>query len=181
MKRLFVLITMIALIIASACKLDAQVTARTALDNRSIRKSVTYYKYTGVAADTCGTEQDTLYFSIRINKDGPVNVNARINATRTGSTETYDMDLEGKVFLNDSWSKVNENATQTASKSLYQPETSLVDSVQTTVTGINANAMPGSGPNFYRYWRVFVGNDGTCGAADKLTINSVEWKIYIRK
>lgn len=178
MKRLFVFITMITLLFA-ACKLDAQVTARTALDNRSIRKSVTYYSYTGVAADTCGTEQDTLYFSIRINKDGPVNVNARINATRTGSTETYDMDLEGKVFENDSWSKVVENATQTASKSMYQPETSLVDS--TGFEKVSAHAMPGSGPNFFRYWRVFVGNDGTCGAADKLTINSVEWKIYIRE
>ena len=170
---------MIALLIAGACKTDAQTTARTGLDNHSLRKSVTYYSYTGVAADTCGTEQDTLFYSIRINKDGPVTVNARANLTRTGTTETYDIDLEGKVFLTDSWSKVLENATQTASKSLYQPETSMVDSLESTHVGV-ANAIPGSAAQFYRYWRVFIGNDGTCGAADKMTVNSIEFKIYKR-
>jgi len=173
MKRLFVFMTMALLLIAGACRVDAQVTARTAVQ-RTLSNRATYYKYTGVAADTCGTEQDTLYFEILTNKHGPTNVNARIEVTRTGSTESYDMDLEGKVFENDSWSKVNENATQTASLSLYQPETSLSDS-----TGV-ADAMPGSGANFYRYWRVFIGNDGTCGAADKLTVDYIIFKVYRR-
>ena len=178
MKRLFVFMTMALLLIAGACKVDAQVTARTAVQ-RTLSNRATYYKYTGVAADTCGTEQDTLYFEILTNKHVPTNVNARIEVTRTGTTESYDMDLEGKVFENDSWSKVVENATQSASKSMYQPETSMVDSLECTHVGI-ANAMPGSGPNFYRYWRVFIGNDGTCGAADKLTVDYIIFKIYRR-
>lgn len=177
MKRLFVFMTMALLLIAGACKVDAQVTARTAVQ-RTLSNRATYYKYTGVAADTCGTEQDTLYFEILTNKHVPTNVNARIEATRTGSTETYDMDLEGKVFENDSWSKVVENATQVASKSLYQPETSLVDSTGSLNT--LGDPMPGSGPNFYRYWRVFIGNDGTCGAADKLTVDYIIFKVYRR-
>ncbi len=177
MKRLFVFMTMALLLIAGACKVDAQVTARTAVQ-RTLSNRATYYKYTGVAADTCGTEQDTLYFEILTNKHGPTNVNARIEVTRTGSTETYDMDLEGKVFENDSWSKVVENATQSASKSLYQPETSLVDS--TGFEKVSAHAMPASGANFYRYWRVFIGNDGTCGAADKLTVDYIIFKVYPR-
>jgi hypothetical protein len=94
-----------------------------------LRRGATYYSYTGVAADTIGTEQDTLYFILRVNRDYPVNVNARVTAVRTGTTDSYDIDLEGKVFDGDSYSKVVENATQTASKSLYQPETSMVDSV----------------------------------------------------
>ncbi len=177
MKRLFVFITMALLLIAGACKVDAQVTARTAVQ-RTLSNRATYYKYTGVAADTCGTEQDTLYFEILTNKHGPTNVNARIEATRTGTTEEYDMDLEGKVFENDSWSKVVENAAQVASKSLYQPETSMVDSIGATTP--SADAMPGSGPNFYRYWRVFIGNDGTCGTADKLTVDYIIFKVYLR-
>lgn len=178
MKRLLIFITMALLLIAGGtCKVDAQVTARTAVQ-KTLSIRATYYKYTGVAADTCGTEQDTLYFEVRTNKHGPTNVNARIEVTRTGSTETYDMDLEGKVFENDSWSKVVENATQTASKSMYQPETSMVDS--TGFELVSAHAMPASGANFYRYWRVFIGNDGTCGAADKLTVNYIIFKVYPR-
>ena len=175
MKRL---IGFLILVLGFYAFASAQVTARTA-DNHVLRRSATYYKYTGVAADTCGTEQDTLYFILLVNRHGPVAVNARVNATRTGTTDSYDIDLEGKVFEGDSWNKVNENATQTASLALYQPETSMVDSIEATHVGV-ANAMPGSGPNFYRYWRVFVGNDGTCAATDKLTINSVEWKVYER-
>lgn len=168
MKRLFVFITMALLLIAGACKVDAQVTARTAVQ-RTLSNRATYYKYTGVAADTCGTEQDTLYFEILTNKHGPTNVNARIEVTRTGETENYDMDLEGKVFENDNWSKVVENATQTASKSMYMPD------VRVDSTGLAGSAEP-----FYRYWRVFIGNDGDCGAADKLTVDYIIFKVYLR-
>lgn len=176
MKHLIVLITMALLLIAGACKVEGQVTARQVV-TKSLNRNASYYEYTGVAGDTLGTEQDTLYFTILPNKHGPVNVNARIEGTRTGSTDSYDMDLEGKVFENDSWTKVDENATQVASLSLYQPETSLVDS-----TNIGAaNAMPGSGPNFFRYWRVFAGTDGTVEAGDKFTITKVIFKVYERR
>lgn len=175
MKRL---IGILILLFAAISFISAQVTARTAVQY-TMRKGATYYKYTGVAADTCGTEQDTLYFEILTNKDVPVTCNARAEVTRTGSAETYDMDLEGKVFENDSWSKIVENATQTASLSFYEPETSMVDTVSNVPHGVG-NAMPGSGDNFYRYFRVFIGNDGTCGAADKLTVNYVIFKVYER-
>jgi len=175
MKRL---IGILVLLFVAVSFISAQVTARTAVQH-TMRKSATYYKYTGVAADTCGTEQDTLYFEILSNKSVPVTCNARVEVTRTGETETYDIDLEGKVFKNDSWSKIVENATQEASKSMYEPETSMVDTLEATHVGV-ANAMPGSGDNFYRYFRVFVGNDGTCGNADKLTVNYVIFKLYER-
>lgn len=178
MKRLFVFITMALLLIAGACKVDAQVTARTAVQ-RTLSKSATYYKYTGVAADTCGVEQDTLYFEILSNKKVPVTCNARAEVTRTGTSETYGIDLEGKVFENDTWTTINENNAQTASLSLYEPETSMVDSTETTHVGV-ANAMPGSGDNFYRYFRVFIDNDGTCAAGDKLTVDYIIFKLYER-
>lgn len=178
MKHLIVLITMALLLIAGACKIDGQVTARQVV-TKSLNRNATYYEYTGVAGDTLGTEQDTLYFTILPNKHGPVNVNARIEGSRTGSTDTYDMDLEGKVFENDSWTKVDENATQVASLSLYQPETSLVDS--TGFELVTAHPMPGSGPNFFRYWRIFAGTDGTVATTDKFTITKVIFKVYERR
>ena len=169
MKRLFISLVLILAVVS----VNAQITKRTAVQ-RTLSKSVTYYKYTGVAADTLGTEQDTIVFEILSNKNQPVTCNARVELTRTGSTETYGIDLEGKVFENDTWTKLVENNAQTASVSLYEPETSMVDSA-----GV-ANAMPGSGDNFYRYFRVFMDNDGTCGAADKATINYVIFKLYER-
>jgi hypothetical protein len=44
MKRLFVFISILILAIAGACKVDAQVTARTA-DSHVLRRGATYYSY----------------------------------------------------------------------------------------------------------------------------------------
>jgi len=170
MKRLIIIL---ALFLGAVSLISAQVTKRTAVQ-RTLSKGTYYYKYTGVAADTVGTEQDTIVFEILSNKNTPVTCNARVELTRTGSAETYSIDLKGKVFENDTWTKISENAAQTASLSMYEPETSMVDSA-----GV-ADAMIGSGDNFYRYFRVFMDNDGTCGAADKATINYVIFKLYER-
>jgi len=175
MKRL---IGILVLLFVAVSFIAAQVTARTAVQ-RTLRQGVFYYKYTGVAADTCGVEQDTLYFEILSNKTGPVTCNARAEVTRTGTSETYGIDLEGKVFENDTWTTIVENNAQTASLSIYEPETSMVDTLEATHVGV-ANAMPGSGDNFYRYFRVFIDNDGTCAAGDKLTVDYIIFKLYER-
>lgn len=174
MKRL---IGILVLLFVAVSFIAAQATARTAVQ-RTLKKGVTYYKYTGVAADTCGTEQDTLYFEILCNKNVPVSCNARAEVTRTGTTDTYGINLEGKVFENDTWTTIVDNNAQTASLSLYEPETSMVDS--TGFELVTAHAMPGSGDNFYRYFRVFIDNDGTCAVTDKLTVNYVIFKLYER-
>lgn len=166
------MLILLGLVFISA-NLLAQVTAKTC-DQHVMGAKRTYYKYTGVAADTCGTEQDTLYFEIQANKNTALTCNARIEVTRTGSTETYGLDLEGKVFANDTWTKIVENNAASASVSLYEPSTSLVDSVN------QATINSGNSDNYYRYFRVFVDNDGTCGAADKLTIDAVIFKLYER-
>lgn len=175
MKRL---IGILVLFFVAVSFIAAQVTARTAVQ-RTLKKGVTYYKYTGVDADTCGTEQDTLYFEILVNKSTPVTCNARVEWTRTGSAETYGIDLEGKVFENDTWTKIKENNAQEASISIYEPETSMVDSTSGYTPSV-ANAMIGSGDNFYRYFRVAIDNDGTCAAADKLTVDYIIFKLYER-
>jgi len=154
-------------------------TQRTAVQ-MTLAEGVSYYKYTGVAADTAGTEQDTVFFEIFSNKDCALTCNARVEATRTGTTDDYEISLQGKVFENDSWTSINDQASQTASVSLYEPETSLVDTLDTNTTGTVANAIPGSADNFYRYFRVLVATDGNCAVTDKLTVNYVIFKLYER-
>lgn len=144
----------------------AQVTMLTP-DQHVLGARKTYYKYTGVAADTVGTEQDTLNFEILVNKNTAVNCNARVEVTRTGSSETYAIHLEGKVFENDSWVSIDENAAQTASVSLY-------DTCGIASSGLRVPE------DFYRYYRVVIKNDGSCGAADKLTVDYIIFKIYER-
>ena len=163
MKKLMLILLGIIFIGAN---LLAQVTART-VDQHVLSARKTFYTYTGVAADTVGTDKDTLYFELQVNKTVAVNVNARIEVTRTGTTDTYDMDLEAKVFENDSWTKLLEYATQSASKSIY-------DTCGVVQAGL------GTPTNFYRYFRVFIGSDGDVLAGDNLTIDYIIWKVYER-
>ena len=170
MKKLMLFILGIVFIGANSL---AQVTART-VDQHVLPAKRTFYEYTGVAADTCGTEKDSLYFEIEINKSTPVNFNVRVEVSRTGTTAVYDIDLEGKRFENDSWSKIVELATQSASVTIAEPSTSLVDSInQVTINS-------GASDNFYRYFRILVNNDGSCEAADQLLVDAIIWKFYER-
>jgi len=162
MKKLIIFLGLMFI----GASLLAQVTARTA-DSHVLSAKKTYYKYTGVVADTCGTEQDSLYFEIQINKNTPVNFNARVEVTRTGTTAVYDIDLEGKRFENDSWSKIVELASQVASVTIPEPLTSL--SILT---------LTGADDNFYRYFRILVNNDGSCEEADNLLVTAILWKFY---
>ena len=151
----------------------AQVTARTA-DSHVLSAKRTFYEYTGVAADTVGAGMDSLSFNIEINKSGPVNFNVRVEVTPKGSSEDYEIDLEGKVFENDSWVKIVELTSQTASVTIAEPSTSLVDSVnQVTINS-------GASDNFYRYFQVIIQNDGTCAATDNLAVDAIIWKFYER-
>ena len=170
MKKLIGLIVFLLM----SCAIFAQSTSRTVF-SRTMRSGDTYYEYTGVSADTIGTGKDSLIFEITTNKDMPINVAARIEVTRTGRTDDYEMKLQGKVFANDAWPaatgaviSVDSVNSATASQSLYQVDVE-VDATQA------ASVTP-----FYRIWRVVVASDGTVGAADKLTINKVIFKVWER-
>jgi len=172
------LIIFLGLILMSAA-IFAQVTAVTRV-SKVLRSGVTYYKYTGTALDTCGYEQDTLYYEVLSNKNTPLTCNARVEADTIGSgagSENYGARLQGKVFENDSWANISpasDSIKCNSGASLYELETSMVDS-----TGV-ADAMPGSGDNYYRYFRVFINNDGTCAKGDRLNVNAVIFKFYER-
>ena len=165
------LIIFLGLILISAT-VFAQ-TARTA-DSHVLRASRTFYEYTGVAADTVGVDMDSLSFEIQINKNTPVNFNARVEVARKGEVSTYFIDLEGKRFANDSWSKIVELAAQTASVTIAEPSTSLVDSVnQVTINS-------GASDNFYRYFQILIRNNETVAATDNLKVDAILWKFYER-
>ena len=165
MKRLISIIFVFAFF---GAMVFSQPTHRDA-DSKVLKAGQFFYEYTGVAADTCGTEQDSVIFEVLSNKPMPLNVAVRVESTRTGTTDDYEIRLQGKVFENDTYASLIDSTAQTADLSLYHPD------VEVDVTQA-ASVTP-----FYRYFRVVVANDGTCAVTDKLTIDAVIWKFWERK
>ncbi len=147
-----------------------QVTARTA-DSRTLKGAQFFYEKAAIAADTVGTDQDSVIYEILVNKNTPVAIAVHIAATRTGTTDDYEVRLQGKVFENDAYTSLVDSTAQTFATgklSLYMPDV-RIDTVQAA-----------SKPPFYRYFRVVLASDGAVAAADKLTVSKVQWKVWQR-
>ena len=134
---------------------------------------VTYYEYTPTSSQYIGgatvsttAGYDTLYFEIAANKNVPTNCNVRIEVTRVGTTDTYDIDLQGKLFANSTYAAIVESATNSASKELSD-----------TISYI----APPNVAKAYRYYRVIVNDDNACAATDSLVIDKVIFKLYERQ
>jgi hypothetical protein len=147
-----------------------QVTARTA-DSRTLKGAQFFYEKTAIAADTVGTGQDSVIYEILVNKNTPVAIAVHVAATRTGTTDDYEVRLQGKVFENDAYTSLVDSTAQTFATgklSLYMPDV-RIDTVQAAST-----------PPFYRYFRVVLASDGAVAKADKLTVSKVQWKVWQR-
>ena len=147
-----------------------QVTARTA-DSRTLKGAQFFYEKAATAADTVGTDQDSVIYEILVNKNTPVAIAVHVAAKRTGTTDDYEVRLQGKVFENDAYTSLVDSTAQTFATgklSLYMPDV-RIDTVQAA-----------SRPPFYRYFRVVLASDGTVAAADKLTVSKVQWKVWQR-
>lgn len=147
-----------------------QADARTA-DSRTLKGAQFFYEKAAIAADTVGTKQDSVIYEILVNKNTPVAIAVHVEATRKGTTDDYEVRLQGKVFENDAYTSLVDSTAQTFATgklSLYMPDV-RIDTVQ------NANRGP-----FYRYFRVVLASDGTVAAADKLTVTKVQWKVWER-
>lgn len=147
-----------------------QVTARTA-DSRTLKGAQFFYEKAATAADTVGTGQDSVIYEILVNKNTPVAIAVHVAATRTGTTDDYEVRLQGKVFENDAYTSLVDSTAQTFATgklSLYMPDV-RIDTVQAA-----------SKPPFYRYFRVVLASDGSVAAADKLTVSKVQWKVWQR-
>ncbi len=147
-----------------------QVTARTA-DSRTLKGAQFFYEKAAIAADTVGTGQDSVIYEILVNKNTPVAIAVHVAATRTGTTDDYEVRLQGKVFEDDAYTSLVDSTAQTFATgklSLYMPDV-RIDTVQAA-----------SKPPFYRYFRVVLASDGSVAAADKLTVSKVQWKVWQR-
>ena len=147
-----------------------QVTARTA-DSRTLKGAQFFYEKAAIAADTVGTGQDSVIYEILVNKNTPVAIAVHVAATRTGTTDDYEVRLQGKVFENDAYTSLVDSTAQTFATgklSLYMPDV-RIDTVQAAST-----------PPFYRYFRVVLASDGAVAKADKLTVSKVQWKVWQR-
>lgn len=144
----------------------SQITSSHEVDSRSLRPGETFYKWTGTQT-VGGVTQDTAYWEIFANKNNPTNCNIRVTLTRAGTTDTYDVDLQGKLFSGSTYAALIESAANTASKELTDT---------TSFEGDDA-ALAGK---FYRYYRVVVNDDDDCAATDSVIISSVEFKLYER-
>jgi len=161
MKRLFILLALMMI----GFGLNAQITSSHEADSRNLSRSATYYEFTGSWV-VGGVTQDTLYWELFTNKDGPTIVNARVELTRKGTTDTYDCDLQGKVFENGTYAALTESAANTASLELTDT---------TRVVSSEGNA-PAS--TYYRYYRVVFNDDNACAATDSVIITKVAFKVY---
>ena len=151
-----------------------QVTARTA-DSRTLKGAQFFYEKTAIAADTVGTGQDSVIYEILVNKNTPVAIAVHVAATRTGTTDDYEVRLQGKVFENDAYTSLVDSTAQTFATgklSLYMPDV-RIDLPDSTVQAA-------SKPPFYRYFRVVLASDGAVAKADKLTVSKVQWKVWQR-
>ena len=132
--------------------------------------SATYYEYTPtqwIGGDTTVATYagyDTLYFEILTNKNTQVVCNARVEVeAREGSADTYDMDLQGKIFENGTYAAIIEGATKVATFELID------------TTGVYAKPA-----KYYRYYRGIVNNDDKHAKTDSLIIGKIIFKLYER-
>lgn len=129
--------------------------------SRTMRAGETYYEWTGSAV-IGGVTADTAYWVVLSNKNTPTNCNIRVELTRKGTTDTYDIDLQGKIFENGTYAAIVESAANTATKELLD------------TTRLNL----GNAAKYYRYYRVIVNDDNACAATDSITVSKVAFKFY---
>lgn len=165
MKRLIFIFMAFALLAAAA-----QAQTGTAV-SYVMKPGQTYYEYTpkanqyiGGATTSTTAGYDTLYFEIATNKNVPTNIITRIEVTRFGTTDTYDMDIQAKLFANSTYAAIMESAANTTHKE-------LIDTI---------NYQLGTSAKAYRYYRVVVNDDNACAATDSLVINKVIFKLIER-
>ena len=171
------LIIFLGLILMSAAIFAQHETGDT-VDSKTLRQGVTFYEYTGADKDTVGTDLDTLYFEVLTNKNCPLSVNARVEATKVSTTEQFGMILEGKIFKNGTYVKIDSINSGTAAGAKGFELNEQVISLSDT-SGV-ATQLSGTADNFYRYFRIVIGNDDDCTIADRFAINAILWKFYER-
>jgi hypothetical protein len=147
--------------------------------SKVLASGVTYYEYTPTATEYLGGHKnhghgyDTLYCEVVTNKSVPLLCNARIEvSSRVGTADTYDMDVQVKLFANSTYAALTESAANTASKE-------LTDTTRITAGGGSAISVRHILANkYWRYYRVICNTDNACATTDSLIISKIIFKFY---
>ena len=158
------------------------------LTTKNVFSDDSYVSYTGVIADTISTNQDTLRIPFFIPKNYPMSytINSTL-APRAGADTTVVINVYGKVFLDDAWTKI-QTATTAAVSTSAVIKTTFVEPVLATSTDtvggefkvIGTITNPHTSATTYRYYMIeyiISGNDSV-GTGVKLT--KLEWKWWFR-
>ena len=119
----------------------------------------TYITYTGVTADTISTNQDTLRIPFFYAADVPMSyvINSTL-APRAGADTTVVINVYGKVFEDDSWTKI-QTATTSAITASSVVKTTFVEPILATASTFAADSTstgtitnPFTSATAYRDW-----------------------------
>jgi hypothetical protein len=184
MKKLLTVLCVFALIFSAYTLFSSQTPGWGTMQTKTcvskvLPAGVTYYEYTPTATEYLGGHKnhghgfDTLYFEVVTNKSVPLLCNARIEvSSRVGTADTYDMDVQVKLFANSTYAALTESAANTASKE-------LTDTTRITAGGGSAISVRHILANkYWRYYRVICNTDNACATTDSLIISKVIFKFY---
>lgn len=151
------------------------------LSTYNLPEALTYYKYTGVAADTLmyGT-QDTIDIPIFVNKEYPVQYYAKFNVDTIGDNDfKLKVAVLGKVFEDESWSAISADSTAVTDNSTDVVVYSTSNPIYTFAS--DSTITQTYGAHYYRYllFRLIVNSTTTTG--DGFTLNDMELKLFERK
>lgn len=151
------------------------------LSTYNLPEALTYYKYTGVAADTLmyGT-QDTIDIPIFVNKEYPVQYYAKFNVDTIGDNDfKLKVAVLGKVFEDESWSAIAADSTAVTGNGTDVVVYSTSNPIYTFA--VDSTITQTYGAHYYRYllFRLIV--NSTTATGDGFTLNDMELKLFERK
>ena len=178
---------------------------------RKVPSKDTYISYTGVAADTLTANLDSIRIPYFINKSYPMSwvINTTFD-TIDGVDTTVVINVYGKVFSDDSWTKIQTETTgliiasEIVKTTFTEPtvtiastytdtyddtyaETFAADSTTagattgaTTVGVVAGTTTAVASSTFYRYYMVEYIIEGDDDVGEGISIEKVEWKWWFR-
>jgi len=178
---------------------------------RKVPSKDTYISYTGVAADTLTANLDSIRIPYFINKSYPMSwvINTTFD-TIDGVDTTVVINVYGKVFSDDSWTKIQTETTgliiaSEIVKTTFTESTVTIASTYTdtyddtyaetfaadsttagattgaTTVGVVAGTTTAvASSTFYRYYMVEYIIEGDDDVGEGISIEKVEWKWWFR-
>lgn len=125
MKKLIVILLFAGLTLAGYSQVRT-------LSTRLLKAEQTYYTYTGVAADSLTTFQDTIRAQVTVNKQFPYAVSLRAAFDTLDGTDTLVyINVYGKVYADDSWVSMITDSTAAITSSGNKTVTNWTGNIYT--------------------------------------------------